>query len=422
MGGIKRKRGYLLKASENMKAVFYGWWLVAAYLLVAVIGWSLGTFGMGVYIHTLSEYRHFSIGLLSIAVTVSYLVTAVALMFVGSATVRWGPRPIIALGGTMMGAVVACIPWCIEVWQVFLLMTFMGIGRSCLSTTTISTGLAPWFERHQGRAISTALLGASIGGIVGTPLLLGGISFFGFRVALFMAGLSSPILLIPIAVFVLKNKPQDIGVFPDGIKPNENKRSVTSNWTRAEAMKTLRSQTQMMAFGLGLMVQIGFLSHHVSITAPVLGEQGAALAVSAAAMSAFVGRILLARYSDSVDVRLTTGLVLTVAATSLVCMAIFNGPTGLMLSSIAYGLTVGNLTTLSPIIVRKEFGAESFGAVFGIAGSLIAFAMAFGPGLFGAIRDAYHSYSPALLLGSGLNLFAAVIIVWGRRRPLTLPS
>jgi MFS family permease len=131
--------------------------------------------------------------------------------------------------------------------------------------------------------------------------------------------------------------------------------------------------------------------------------------------------VLLARYSDNLDVRLITGLVLSVAAISLVCMAIFTGPIGLMVCSIAYGLTVGNLTTLSPIIVRREFGAASFGAVFGVASALIAFGMAVGPGLFGVIRDACGSYGPALLLAGGLNLLAAVIILWGRTRPLLVP-
>ena len=81
--------------------------------------------------------------------------------------------------------------------------------------------------------------------------------------------------------------------------------------------------------------------------------------------------------------------------------------------------SIGNMTTLSPIIVRREFGAESFGAVYGIAGSLIGFAMAGGAALFGAIRDASGSYGPALLLAGAVDVLAAIIIVWGRR---PLPS
>jgi MFS family permease len=407
-----------LDGQQNMKSMFYGWWLVAAYLVVAAISWSLGTFGMGVYIHTLAIYRGFPIHLVSSAVTLSFMVNAATLTIIGTATARFGPRPIIAAGGIVLGAVVASIPWCTDLWQLMVLMAFMGIARSCLSTTSISTGLVPWFERHQGRAISTALLGASVGGMIGTPLLLGGIAILGFRNALLIAGLISFFVVVPISLLILRDKPEDMGLYPDGIPPVAGVSSPVSYWTWGKAVQTFRFQTQLVAFALGMMVQVGFLSHHVSMVAPVLGEKGASLAVSGAAVSAFIGRVLLARYSDNLDVRLITGLVLSVAAISLVCMAIFTGPIGLMVCSIVYGLTVGNLTTLSPIIVRREFGAASFGAVFGVASALIAFGMAVGPGLFGVIRDAYGSYGPALLLAGGLNLLAAVIILWGRTRPL----
>ncbi len=143
--------------------------------------WSLGTFGIGVYIHALSVQRNFSVSLVSSAVTLSYLVTAAALMFAGTAIVHYGPRSVIGAGAVLLGISVMGIPWCVEPWHVFALMVLMGIGRSCLSTTTISTGLAPWFERHQGRAISLALLGASMGGIIGTPLLFGVSRFSALR-------------------------------------------------------------------------------------------------------------------------------------------------------------------------------------------------------------------------------------------------
>ncbi len=80
-----------------------------------------------------------------------------------------------------------------------------------------------------------------------------------------------------------------MGLHPDGIVPSGIKADKSARWTRAGAMKTIRFQTQLVAFGLGMMVQIAFLSHHVSMIAPSLGEQGASLAVSGAAISAFAG-------------------------------------------------------------------------------------------------------------------------------------
>jgi predicted MFS family arabinose efflux permease len=79
---------------------------------------------------------------------------------------------------------------------------------------------------------------------------------------------------------------------------------------------------------------------------------------------------------------------------------------------------MGNITTLPPIVMRREFGAASFGAIYGLAASLIQVANAFGASLFGVMRDLFGSYGPGLLLAAVLNLLAAALVVWGGRKPL----
>ncbi|MGR3743670.1 MAG: MFS transporter [Pseudooceanicola nanhaiensis] len=402
--------------------VFHGWWMVAGCLLVAVVGWSLGVFGMGVYIHALSEKRGFAIGLVSTAVTLSYLVTAVCLAGVGAAIVRFGPKRVIGAGAVVTALAVAGLAFCVEAWQLFAVFALLGAGRSCLSPTSISTTLSPWFERLQGRAVSIALLGASVGGIIATPLLLLGIDAFGIQTTFALAGVVSVAVLAPVVLFVFKTRPQDIGLLPDGAPHATGEaRPPERVWSRRHAAATPQFLSVLAAFSIGMMVQIGFLSHHVSIISPVLGDTAASLAVSLAAAAAFGGRIVLARVADQVDLRLIAGGVLLVAGVSLGAMSFTSSYVGLLSTSIFYGLTTGALTTLSPIIVRREFGGASFGAVYGVAASIIAIATAFGPGLFGTLRDALGSYAPSLIMAAGLNFVAAVAIVIGGLKPLPDP-
>jgi MFS family permease len=226
-----------------------------------------------------------------------------------------------------------------------------------------------------------------------------------------------------VVLFLLKRSPREIGLWPDGAEfPPSATSNAQASWSRRGAMATRQFNSQLVAFALALMVQIGFLSHHVSIVAPVLGDHAAALAVAAAALSAFFGRIALASFADRIDLRYLTGGVLVVAAASLAAMSMTASYAGLLLTSVAYGLTIGNITTLSPIIVRREFGAASFGAVYGIASSAIGIANAFGPGFFGIVRDAFGTYQPALQLAAVTNLIAAAVIVWGGRKPLPAPT
>ena len=80
------------------------------------------------------------------------------------------------------------------------------------------------------------------------------------------------------------------------------------------------------------------------------------------------------------------------------------------------------MTTLSPIIVRREFGAASFSTVYGFAAALIQLTMALGPIVYGYLRDMFQSYTPVLLLCSALNIIAASAVYWGKRRTLSFEA
>jgi cyanate permease len=167
-----------------------------------------------------------------------------------------------------------------------------------------------------------------------------------------------------------------------------------------------------------MMVQIGFLTSQVTLLAQSLGTAGISATVSATAISALFGRLVLARFADQINDRVTAGVVLLVAACALGLLSLFPVPAVLVGASVLFGLTVGNVTTLSPIIVRREFGAASFGAVFGVASSGIQLATALGPSFYGLLHDAFGSYRPALLMAAALDVLAAAVIMFGRRWPL----
>jgi MFS family permease len=403
------------------KAPFYGWRIVAACMAFVTVGWSLGTFGMGVYIYALTESRGFSISTVSTAVTTAYIVSALLMVSVGRLIARRGGRPVVAIGVLAMTGGVAAMPSCQQPWQVYAAFLSLGLGMACLSTTTVGSTLAPWFERFQGRAMSMAMLGASIGGMIGTPLLMAGIRAWGFQTTATLAAAIAVVTVLPVA-FILKTRPQDMGQLPDGTAATEQGQPLqAARWNLKDAVATRQFRSHVMAFSLGQMVQVGFLSHYVPIAIPVLGVQGAAAAVFSAAVAAFLGRLLLARYADQVDIRKVGGSVFLLAAASLVGMALLPGRWALIATSFSFGLTVGNVTTLAPMILRREFGAASFGVVFGLAATLNQLSMALGPTMYGVLRGAFGSYGPALLLCGVLNLGAAVSIVWGGRRPLGAP-
>jgi MFS family permease len=394
---------------------FHGWWMVSGCMAVAIVAWSFALYGPSVYLHTISQTHHWSIGLVSSALTLSFLVNASVLSFVGSAIAKHGPRLVMALGAAVMAAGFVAMSQISEIWHVYASFALMGLGWSCLSTTAITSSLAPWFERHQGRAVSTAMLGASIGGMVGVPILLALIAWLGFNKAMIVVALILLSTVWSVSFFILRHRPQDLGLYPDGEAPvSQENKPLAKVWSRAEALRTLALRSIALTFGLALMVQIGFLTHQVSLLLPALGQAATAICVTAAAMLAFAGRILLAKFSDRLDVRQIAFAVLLTAGASLGLGFLFPDQVwALVICVLGYGFTAGNITTLPPVIVRREFGAASFGAIFGIAATLMQLMSAMGPAFFGMLYDLSGGYRLPLGLAALLNVFAAVIILLG---------
>jgi MFS family permease len=392
--------------------VFYGWWVVAACLVAALFGNALGLFGAGVYLHATVEVRGWSIGLVSGAATLFYLVSAVLLIPVGSWIARDGPRRVMAGGGIALFCGVVGIGNASQIWHVYASFLALGFAWACLSTTAVATTLAPWFEKHQGRAVSIASLGASAGGMIGAPALLFGIGEIGFRMTTFAAGSVALATILLLAGFVLRRRPQDMGLLPDGdTQTNRAGARGAIAWSRRAALRTCALRSVIVAFGLGMMVQIGFLTHQVTLTAPLLGIGGTSAVVSITAVAALGGRLLLVRFADRINERMTACAVLLLAAAALGVLALKLEPLAFIGANAVFGLTVGNVTTLSAIIVRREFGPASFGSVFGVVACGIQLVAALGPGFYGILHDAYGSYGPPLLVAAVFDVLAAASVV-----------
>ena len=161
--------------------MFHGWRVVAACFVVATVAWGLGTFGASVYLQSVTAVHGWPIADVAFAITLFYLVSALVQRAVGRAIDRWGPRPVLMLGTLSMALGVALIGQITVRWQLYPCFVLIGLGWSTLSTTGISATVAPWFERHQGRSMTLAIMGASVGAVLGVPALQFAIRRFGLE-------------------------------------------------------------------------------------------------------------------------------------------------------------------------------------------------------------------------------------------------
>ena len=403
---------------KRERELFYGWRIVAACFVIAAFAWSLGLFGSSVYLQSLTAERGWTIATISSAITLFFLVSAAAQRVVGRSIDRWGPRPVLSIGCLSLAGGVALIGQTDSPWQLYPCFALVGIGWSTLSTTGISATVAPWFERHQGRSMTLALMGASLGAIVGVPLLIAALARFGLEAGLLVAALLTVAVLLPLINLILRYRhPEDLGLNRDGDSHAVGEPLAPAYRPIANSNNRSRLLWSTTAgFALALTVQIGFITHHVKLAEPVLGAHGAGLLVSAAGVAALIGRMILVRIVDRVDVRRLAAGILLLQTLALIAIAATPSAGVLVVASLAYGYGIGHVTTLGPVIVRREFGASAFGATYGTAATVIQLSSALGPFMLGALRDYFDSYRPGLAIAATLTSAGCLVLLLGGRR------
>ncbi|MGY0574623.1 hypothetical protein ACTGJ9_029100 [Bradyrhizobium sp. RDM12] len=115
--------------------------------------------------------------------------------------------------------------------------------------------------------------------------------------------------------------------------------------------------------------------------------------------------------ADRLDPRLAAAasLVSQAAALSIICLT--DDVQLVLLASAVFGFSVGNLITLPPLIIHREFEVQSFTVVMGLFTSISGTVGALGPGLIGLIRGWRGDYGAALLLAITLEAIAAAIVL-----------
>lgn len=398
--------------------IFYGWRVVAACFVIAAFAWALGLFGASVYLQAVVAAHGWQVSEVAFAITLMFLVSASVQRTVGRTIDRSGPRPVLIAGAISMCAGVALIGQVRAPWQLYPCFMLLGFGWSTLSTTGITATVAPWFERHQGRSMTLAIMGASIGAVAGVPLLLWALAGLGLEHGLIAVGLTAAILLLPLIGLVLRYRgPADLGLARDGaaLDPSAAAEPSTSATIANRGRPRILLWSTAVAFALALTVQIGFITHHVALATPQLGLAGAGLLVSGTGATAFIGRLVLAKIVDKVDVRGLACLIMIVQTAVLLAISFWPAMPVLIGASLVYGYGIGHITTLGPVVVRREFGPEAFGATYGRAATVIQLVSALGPALLGVLRDWLGGYRPGLAIAAVVTALAASALFTGDR-------
>lgn len=406
------------------KTIFYGWWIVFGGMGILAVSSGIGFFGHALILDPLRAEFGWPKGTISSAVTLFFIVAAVAGSIIGGRIDKYGTAPVLVFGALCIGSGFVLLARIQELWQLYAIYVLIAFGWSATSVIPISTLIANWFVQKRGLAMSMAMTGLSLGGIVVVPSASYFLQRSGFREVLPFFGFAFWAIIIPIALFLVKRDPSAKGLFPDGTPPSpaDQKKtepslghpSRTMAWSSRKAMGTRAFWSIVLTFLLVLGSQLSFMIHVVSFLSPFLGPAGAATAVSLMTGVSFCGRLFVGSFVDRADKRAVAIACFLLQGAAVFVIARSSHPLSLYLCVMAFGLAMGNIIMMQSLIIGECFGTVSFGKVSGLVMLFTSSGSAFGPMITGALFDLTQSYRTGFTLMAFNYILASLLFLFAK--------
>ncbi|HTZ78126.1 MAG TPA: MFS transporter, partial [Stellaceae bacterium] len=372
---------------------FFGWSVVAAAFVVAVFGWGMGFYGCSIYLYAVQTARGWSVGLVSAAVTTHYLLGALVVANLPALHRRFGLAATTKLGGIALA--LGVLGWALAQapWQLFAATILSGAGWAMTGGAAINAMVSPWFRRRRPAALSMAYNGASVGGVVFSPLWVAAIAALGFPLAAALVGLVAIVVLWLLADRYFARTPESMGLLPDGEAAGPaSSAAAPQGGSLLPGRRLWRDRGFLTLAGgmaIGLFAQIGLIAHLFSLLVPALGAELAGIAAAFATVCAIAGRTLVGGLMPAgADRRKVAALNYLVQACGC---AVFVFAAGtyvplLLLGVMLVGLGIGNATSLPPLIAQAEFTGADVGHAVALITAISQATYAFAPAAFGALR------------------------------------
>jgi len=326
-----------------------------------------------------------------------------------------------------MGAVLLAfgvLGWALarEPWQLLLATFLSGAGWVAMGAAAVNAIVAPWYAVRRPAALSMAYNGASIGGVVFSPLWVASIAALGFPTAAAVVGALMVATVWFLADRVFAHTPQSLGQVQDGgmLTPAAGTTApVERSLPGGSLWRDRRFLTLAAAMALGLFAQIGLIAHLFSLLVPVFGGPAAGILMGLATATAIAGRTLVGwLMPQGSDRRLVACLShLVQIAGSLALLFAAGADTMLLVAGVLlFGAGIGNTTSLPPLIAQVEFSKADAQRVVPLIVAIGQGAYAFAPAVFGGLRTLSPAEGMPVFVAAALIQAAAIaLFLLGRR-------
>jgi MFS family permease len=338
---------------------------------------------------------------------------------------KFGGRPMILFGGLTAGVGLILVSHAHSYWAfVLLFVGVVSVGKTAGLGQTLMATVNQWFIRRKAVAMSTLMTAFAGGGAIVVPLLHLGIAGVGWRDTLQYTGIFICLLTLPV-VLVIRSRPEDMGLRPDGdALPVVERQGGPSGAKpiREDGDFTVREATRTQAFWfmlVGIVARVSATNAIIIHIFPLLEDNGltpstAAVYVSVMFFMAIPLRFALGVAGGRVSPRKMLFIGMNMGAMGLLALLVPGGQVGVVVFILGFGVVEG-ATAVNWIMLGDYFGRSRFASLMGFLSVFHNTGMFVAPIFSGWVKDRTGSYDWVLVAFIPLFMLSGLMFLLARK-------
>ena len=403
--------------------MFYGWWIVITSAILLTL-MSLTVFqGLGTVLVSLERQYGWSRTALSGAFSLARVEGAILGPIEGVLVDRVGTRRMVLIGFILMGLGFVWLSQVDTLWEFYAAFMTISLGSGLGGWLAIVAMVNNWFEKRRSFAMSIAMSGIHLGGLL-VPIFALSIENYEFSATTIGVGIILLIVVGP-ATWIIRSKPEDMGLAPDGVSEvkESGEHLGTSDPSEDESDFTVMQALKTPAFWILTVTQI---SSSVSIVTlalhlvPKLTDMGMTLSSAGTVVLVYTVVALPAQsiagyLAERLPKIIMISFFLFLQGAGIALIALFDNVIMAYLFAFLYGIGFGGRTPLITAIRGDYFGRKAFATIMGVSQFPMNLAMIVAPLFAGYMFDTTGTYIVPFMTFSVLCIFGSALILFVRK-------
>jgi MFS family permease len=385
--------------SRGLKRIYYGWWITLAAFLNLFLAVGILYYGFPVFYPALVSGLGFTRAQTTQGFLLGFVFVGLLFSLVAGALIdRLGPRQVIRWGIGFLGLSLIFMGRMTCLWQYYLLCVIEVVGYTLAGPIPNQVLVSRWFQAKRGRVMGYAYLGLGLGGAISAPLINTLINHVGWRGAFEVLGVAILAILFPVAQWVTRSTPGELGLDPDGLLPVAAPAQTSSELDVAVSRAARTLNFWLIVAGCTLVIgAIGTVIQHLILFLRDQGYPGgyASRVMSALLMASLIGRVIAGYCADRFCKKNVMALFYLLAALCIPLLFLARRPTAVWGFAVLFGLAMGADYMLIPLVTAECFGISGLGKLLALIIMGYSVGQWVGPVLAGRIFDATRSYDAA---------------------------